>query len=74
MQTSSIQGKAVSLPAACKEILLDSKTYGLRGIFRGQGIGVVKAIISLTTFHQGRIYCMDWFKERNVRLGYADKK
>jgi hypothetical protein len=70
MQTSSIQGKGITLPSAIKEIMLDSKTYGLRGIFRGQGIGIVKAVISLTTFHQGRIWCIDWFKERNVRLGY----
>jgi hypothetical protein len=65
MQTSSIQGKSIGLLAACKEIALDSKTYGLRGIFRGQGIGIVKAIISLTMFHQGRIYCTEFFKERN---------
>jgi len=73
MQTSSIAGKSVSLTAAIKEIALDSKTYGLRGIFRGQGIGVAKAIISLTTFHQGRIWCIDYFKERNERLGYVQK-
>lgn len=65
MQTSSIQGKSISLISACKEIALDSKTYGLRGIFRGQGIGIVKAIISLTMFHQGRIYCTEYFKASN---------
>lgn len=68
MQTSSIQGKSVSLLSACKEIVTDSKTYGLRGIFRGQGIGIVKAIISLTMFHQGRIYCTEFFKESNNAL------
>lgn len=67
MQTSSIQGKSIGLLAACKEIATDSKTYGLRGIFRGQGIGIVKAIISLTMFHQGRIYCTEFFKERNKK-------
>jgi len=69
MQTSSIQGKSVSLTAACKEILTDSKTYGLRGIFRGQGIGIAKAIVSLSMFHQGRIWCTEAFRERNERLG-----
>jgi len=69
MQTSAIGGKSISLIEACKEIALDSKTYGMRGIFRGQGIGIAKAIVSLTTFHQGRIFCMEWFKERNQRLG-----
>ena len=73
MQTSSIQGKSVSLTSAIKEIALDSKTYGLRGIFRGQGIGIIKAVVSLTTFHQGRIWCCDYFKERNERLGLVPK-
>lgn len=67
MQTSSIKGKSISLLEACKEIVLDSKTYGLRGIFRGQGVGIVKAIISLTMFHQGRIYCTESFKESNKK-------
>ncbi|GMI05853.1 hypothetical protein TrVE_jg384 [Triparma verrucosa] len=70
MQTSAIKGKAISLPAAIKEVIVDSKEFGLRGIFRGQGIGVAKAIISLTMFHQGRIYLTEAFKERNERLGY----
>ncbi len=67
MQTSSIKGKSIGLIEACKEIVTDSKTYGLRGIFRGQGIGIVKAIISLTMFHQGRIYCTEGFKTYNER-------
>ena len=67
MQTSSIKGKSIGLMEACKEIATDSKTYGLRGIFRGQGIGIVKAIISLTMFHQGRIYCTEGFKSYNER-------
>ena len=69
MQTSSIKGKSISLSSAVKEVVLDSKTYGLRGVFRGQGIGIAKAIISLTMFHQGRIYLTDYFKDRNNRLG-----
>jgi hypothetical protein len=68
MQTSSIKGKSIGLMEACKEIATDSKTYGLRGIFRGQGIGIVKAIISLTMFHQGRIYCTEGFKTYNERM------
>jgi hypothetical protein len=69
MQTSSIKGKQISVAEAVKEVVKDSKEFGPRGIFRGQGIGVVKAIISLTTFHQGRIYLTDFFKKRNERLG-----
>ena len=70
MQTSSIQGKSISLPQALKEMVTDSKEFGLRGVFRGQGIGIAKAIISLTMFHQGRIYLTEAFKDRNERLGY----
>lgn len=76
MQTSSISGKSIGVIDACKEVVKDSKEFGLRGIFRGQGIGIVKAIISLTMFHQGRIYLTDQYKARNERLGYtyvADK-
>ena len=69
MQTSAISGKAITLPMAAKEIMLDSKTYGLRGIFRGQGIGIAKAILSLTMFHQGRIYCTEYFKASNEDAG-----
>jgi hypothetical protein len=65
MQTSAIKGKSISIFEACKEIVNDSKSFGLRGVFRGQGIGIAKAVLSLTTFHQGRIYCMEFFKERN---------
>lgn len=69
MQTSSINKKSISLMDACKEVVRDSKKFGLRGVFRGQGIGIVKAIVSLTMFHQGRIYLTETFKERNERNG-----
>ena len=39
MQTSSISGKAISVTAAIKEVILDSKKFGMRGVFRGQGAG-----------------------------------
>ena len=51
MQTSSIKGKSISLTQAIKEVALDSKTYGLRGMFRGQGIGMPKQCL-LTMFHR----------------------
>jgi hypothetical protein len=65
MQTSSIQGKSVNIIDALKDLVKDMKDFGLRGVFRGQGIGIVKGIISLTMFHQGRIWMMDYFKSRN---------
>lgn len=68
MQTNSIKGKSISLTSAVKEVVKDSREFGLRGIFRGQGVGIVKAIISLTMFHQGRIFLTDWFKDMNQSL------
>jgi hypothetical protein len=65
MQTSSIQGKSIGVVDACKEMMKDSKQFGLRGMFRGQGIGIAKAVVSLTLFHQGRIVLMDAFKDHN---------
>jgi len=70
MQTNSIQGKAYTVTEAVKEVVTDSAKFGLRGVFRGQGIGIGKAIISLTLFHEGRMFCQDQFKEYNVRNGY----
>lgn len=70
MQTNSIQGKSISLIEALKEMARDSAKFGLRGIFRGQGIGIGKAIISLSLFHEGRHFLQDAFKSYNIRHGY----
>lgn len=70
MQTSSISGKSISIGEAVKEVALDTKKFGLRGMFRGQGIGIVKAVISLTLFHQGRIWGTEAFKAHNQKNGY----
>ena len=40
---------------------------GLAGIFRGQGIGIAKAIVSLTLFHEGRIFITNQFKQHNLK-------
>ncbi len=56
MQTSSIKNKGISTMDAIKELITDSKNYGMRGLFRGQGIGIAKAIISLSVFHEGRMF------------------
>lgn len=65
MQTSSINGKGISLGEALKEMTRDMREFGLRGVFRGQGIGIVKAVISLTMFHEGRLFLMDRFVDYN---------
>lgn len=65
MQTSSITGKRITLGEAVKEMGKDMTQFGIRGVFRGQGIGIVKAIISLTMFHEGRLFLIESFKENN---------
>lgn len=69
MQTSSIKGNSIGVVDAMKEVAADSKKFGLRGIFRGQGIGIVKAIISLTMFHEARLFLMGTFKQSNEDAG-----
>ena len=44
-----------------------SCSNGLAGIFRGQGIGIAKAIVSLTLFHEGRIFITNQFKQHNLK-------
>jgi len=63
MQTSAIKGQPISVLSAVKEIVTDSREFGLRGFFRGQGLGIAKAILSLTAFHEGRIRLIDYFEK-----------
>jgi len=72
MQTSSIHGKPISVTDAVKEVVADSKKFGIQGIFRGQGIGIIKAVISLTMFHEGRIWCTGYLADRNEGLGRVE--
>jgi hypothetical protein len=69
LQTNKIDGKSIGVVEACKEMIHDSKQFGLRGVFRGQGIGIAKAVLSLTMFHQGRIWLTDAFKQYNINNG-----
>merc|ERR1719201_2191282 len=73
MQTNSIKGNSISVVQAVKEMGADMAKFGLSGIFRGQGIGVFKAIISLTLFHEGRMFLGRQFKDYNKRNGYMPK-
>merc|ERR1712176_717813 len=75
MQTSRIEQKGITVVEAIKEVINDSAKFGLRGIFRGQGIGIAKAIISLSLFHEGRHFMQDQFKDYNVKNGsFTPKK
>merc|ERR1711934_494639 len=67
MQTNSLKGKSIGAVAAVQELGADMAKFGLSGIFRGQGIGVAKAIVSLTLFHEGRIYLTNRFKAYNLK-------
>ena len=73
MQTSSIKGKSLSIFSAVKEFINDSKEFGLRGIFRGQGLGMAKAIVSLSMFHEGRMFLTSYFKEKNRNITSESK-
>ena len=73
MQTNSIKGNAISTVEAVKEMGADMAKFGLAGVFRGQGIGIAKAIVSLTLFHEGRMWLTRVLKERNKRNGWAPK-
>jgi len=74
MQTSAIGEKKIGLGAALKELGADMSAFGLRGIFRGQGIGIAKAVLSLTMFHEARIAIADTFKARNEANGLIPPK
>jgi hypothetical protein len=73
MQTNSIQGKSITVVEAVKEMIRDSAQFGMRGVFRGQGIGIMKAVISLSLFHEGRHFLQDAFKAYNIRNGYFEE-
>jgi len=73
MQTNSIKGNSIGVFQAIKEMGADMAKFGLSGIFRGQGIGIAKAIVSLTLFHEGRIFLGNQFKAYNKRNGFVAK-
>lgn len=68
MQTSSISGKRISVVEACKELAKDMAQNGMKGVFRGQGLGLAKAIVSLSLFHEGRIFLTRQAKNYNGTL------
>jgi hypothetical protein len=74
MQTSAIAGKPYTVVGAVKEMAADMAAFGMRGVFRGQGIGIAKAVISLTLFHEGRHALQDAFKNHNVANGYLPEE
>lgn len=69
MQTNSIKGKSIGVLEAVREMFADSSKFGLRGVFRGQGIGILKAIVSLSLFHEGRMFLARTMKTYNESQG-----
>lgn len=65
MQTSSIKSKGIGIVGALKELARDGKKFGLSGVFRGQGVGIAKAIVSLSLFHEARLYLIESFQKHN---------
>jgi hypothetical protein len=74
MQTNSIKGNSIGVLEACKEMGADMAKFGLAGVFRGQGIGIAKAIVSLTLFHEGRMWIAGKFKQYNKDKGLVPAK
>lgn len=74
MQTSSMQNRGITTGEAIAEMAADMSKFGLAGVFRGQGIGIAKAIVSLTLFHEGRIWLTGKLKARNVANGWVPAK
>eukprot|EP01050_Picozoa_sp_SAG11_P022218 SAG11_NODE_4145_length_2041_cov_6.255922_1_plen_309_part_00 len=73
MQTNKIDGKSIGIGSALKELAADMSAFGLVGIFRGQGIGIAKAVVSLTLFHEGRMGIQDLFRDSNEKAGLIPK-
>ena len=46
----------------------DARVHGMAGAFRGQSVGLAKAVLSLTLFHEGRQWCMRVTKRCNERF------
>lgn len=65
MQTNSIKGKKIGVVEACKELSKDMTQFGMKGVFRGQGLGMAKAIVSLSLFHEGRLFLTERMKIYN---------
>ena len=63
-----MSGKRIGMTEACKELRKDMAQNGMKGVFRGQGIGLAKAIISLTLFHEGRLFLTRQSKQYNGTL------
>ena len=68
MQTSSMSGKSITVLDACKELSKDMAQNGMKGIFSGQGLGLAKAIVSLSMFHEGRMFLTRRAKSYNGTL------
>ena len=66
-ELSAVARESIGAVAAVKELGADMAKFGLSGIFRGQGIGIAKAIVSLTLFHEGRIFITNQFKQHNLK-------
>jgi len=67
MQTNSIKGKKIGVVEACGEIAKDTAKFGMKGMFRGQGLGMAKAIVSLSLFHEGRLFLTNKTKLYNQK-------
>jgi hypothetical protein len=68
MQTSCVKSPKTSFVKAIEYLNNDYKQFGIKALFRGQGIGIVKAIFTLSIFHEVRMMISNFCKERNNLL------
>ena len=62
MKTAPINGTSKTLLTAFTDVMKDYRIFGINGFFRGQMVGVIKATVSLSSFHIGKTIAMTYFE------------
>lgn len=65
IQTNTISSKSINITQSVKEILTDTRKLSLKGMFHVQRNGLVKPIVSLSLFHESRLFMTDNFINYN---------
>ncbi len=65
MQTTPISKQVPTLLETIQLLKLDYQKFGMKGFMRGQTVGIVKAVVHLTIFHQIRLFLIEKTKSYN---------
>lgn len=60
MQTEPILHPRITLKKSIQILNQDVQKFGKEGFFRGQRIGIIKGIFSLTIFHEMRMMILNF--------------